>query len=297
MYLIISQHIYSLPPTRQRGFGIGQSTPPKPNVNNFQQIGSCVQPTKHTTEHMFKTDDIRLACSAGGQFVEEFNSLTEEICRDVEEKFNAYILSKGSKPTFAQQHKPINLELSANEKEVAMLDFSRDTEAFVLPDEFRTKEVDEHQVDGARNLENMEEMLDAYKRTNQDMVQACIWATDKKCTTGEDAAKGIFGRVSNRSESVEELGGQWHTSNWQKKQLHKLSAEKLRERGMAWVHKGSVQVRNEKYTKIIFEAKKEKGVKRCALNQRFVSNHHDLWSTMMSRTKYLRLTRNFMLFY
>jgi hypothetical protein len=60
--------------------------------------------------------------SIGGQFVEEFNvkidSLTEKICRDVEEKFNSYILSKGSKPIFSQEQKPINPELSANEDKV-----------------------------------------------------------------------------------------------------------------------------------------------------------------------------------
>uniref|UniRef100_I1QS57 Uncharacterized protein n=1 Tax=Oryza glaberrima TaxID=4538 RepID=I1QS57_ORYGL len=61
--------------------------------------------------------------SIGGQFVEEFNvkidSLTEKICRDVEEKFNSYILSKGSKPIFSQEQKPINPELLANEDKVS----------------------------------------------------------------------------------------------------------------------------------------------------------------------------------
>ena len=61
-------------------------------------------------------------------------------------------------------------------------------------------------------------------------------------------------------------------SNWQKKQLHKLSAEKLRDRGMAWVPKGSVQVHNEKDIKREVEAKEEKGVQRHAPNQWFASN-------------------------
>uniref|UniRef100_A0A0E0E2E5 Uncharacterized protein n=1 Tax=Oryza meridionalis TaxID=40149 RepID=A0A0E0E2E5_9ORYZ len=65
-------------------------------------------------------------------------------------------------------------------------------------------------------------------------------------------------------------------SIWQKKQLHKLSAEKLRERGMAWVPKGSVQVQNEKDVKREVEAKKEKGVRRHAPNQRFASNRQVL---------------------
>jgi hypothetical protein len=40
---------------------------------------------------MHRTNDIKLAGSAGGQFVEDFSSKIdiEEICRDVEEKFNA----------------------------------------------------------------------------------------------------------------------------------------------------------------------------------------------------------------
>ncbi|KAF2940055.1 hypothetical protein DAI22_03g241900 [Oryza sativa Japonica Group] len=65
-------------------------------------------------------------------------------------------------------------------------------------------------------------------------------------------------------------------SNWQKKQLHKLSAEKLRDRGMAWVPKGSVQVHNEKDVKREVEAKEEKGVQRHAPNQWFVSNRQVL---------------------
>ena len=62
-------------------------------------------------------------------------------------------------------------------------------------------------------------------------------------------------------------------SNWLKEQLIKLSAEKLRERGMAWVPKGSVQVQNEKDVKREVDAKREKGVRRHAPNQWFASNH------------------------
>lgn len=46
-----------------------------------------------------------------------------------------------------------------------------------------------------------------------------------------------------------------------------LSAEKLSERGMVWVPKESIQVQNEKDTKVEVEAKKEKRVHRCAPNQ------------------------------
>jgi hypothetical protein len=42
---------------------------------------------------------------------------------------------------------------------------------------------------------------------------------------------------------------------------------------MAWDHKGSVQVQNETYVKVEVEANNEKGVRRCAPNQRFASNH------------------------
>jgi hypothetical protein len=65
-------------------------------------------------------------------------------------------------------------------------------------------------------------------------------------------------------------------SNWQKKQLHKLSAEKLRERGMAWVSKGSFQVQNETYVKVEVEANNKKGVRRHAPSQWFASNHQVL---------------------
>ena len=65
-------------------------------------------------------------------------------------------------------------------------------------------------------------------------------------------------------------------SNWQKKQLEKLSAEKLKKRGMAWDLKGSVQVHNEKDANVEVKAKKEKGARRRAPNQRSASNHQVL---------------------
>uniref|UniRef100_A0A0E0E3I8 Uncharacterized protein n=1 Tax=Oryza meridionalis TaxID=40149 RepID=A0A0E0E3I8_9ORYZ len=160
---------YRLSPAQPQSFGIEHIPLPKPSVNNFQQNRSFVQSTTHKAEVTHRTNDIKLAGSVGGQFVEDFGSkidnLIEEICRDVEEKMNAYILSKGSKPLFNQQRKPINLELSANEKKVAMLDFSGNIGPFVLPAEFRAKEVDEHLDDGARNRD------DKAKRTNQDIIQ------------------------------------------------------------------------------------------------------------------------------
>uniref|UniRef100_A0A0E0FC16 Uncharacterized protein n=1 Tax=Oryza meridionalis TaxID=40149 RepID=A0A0E0FC16_9ORYZ len=74
-------------------------------------------------------------------------------------------------------------------------------------------------------------------------------------------------------------------SNWQKKQLHKLSAEKLRERCMAWVPKGNLQVQNEIDVKVEVEAKNEKGVRRCAPNQQFASNHQNLFRSYFVRVE------------
>ncbi len=71
-------------------------------------------------------------------------------------------LLKKRKSVMEKQQKPINLELSSNKDEVVVLDFSRDIGVFVLPDELRAKKVDEHQVDGARYLENTEEMLEGH---------------------------------------------------------------------------------------------------------------------------------------
>ncbi|KAF0916612.1 hypothetical protein E2562_007896 [Oryza meyeriana var. granulata] len=60
----------------------------------------------------------------------------------------------GLKPTFAQEQKPINVELSANEEEVDVLDLPVGRGAFVLPGKFHANEVDKHQDDGARSLED-----------------------------------------------------------------------------------------------------------------------------------------------
>uniref|UniRef100_A0A0E0HXH9 Uncharacterized protein n=1 Tax=Oryza nivara TaxID=4536 RepID=A0A0E0HXH9_ORYNI len=57
---------------------------------------------------------------------------------------------------------------------------SRNTGATQI-DEFRAKEVDEHQDDGARNLENTDEMLEGHKGTNQDIIQYEMgWLSDEK---------------------------------------------------------------------------------------------------------------------
>nr|ABB46899.1 hypothetical protein LOC_Os10g09180 [Oryza sativa Japonica Group] len=359
---------YSLSPAQPQSFGIEHIPLPKPSVNNFQQNGSFVQSTTHKAEDTHRTNDTKLASSVGGQFVDDFSSkidnLIEEIYRDVEEKMNAYILSKGSKPIFNQQWKLINLDLSANEKEVAMLDFSGNIGPFVLPAEFRAKEDDEHLDDGARNHDDKVKILESHQRTNLDIAQVkkleCFsnksdqsyakddrfdkrnrsrWSSRKSSAQAEGSstrkqiwvpksrgqekslAAGAHVSVQNASVQkkaiepggharIQQLGNVHHMnmkreassaelvtsqnppkssggngsqlrhshglSNWRKKQLHKLSAEKLRERGMAWVLKASVQVQNETDVKVGVGAKNEKGVKRCAPNQRFASNHQVL---------------------
>uniref|UniRef100_A0A0E0D2N4 Uncharacterized protein n=1 Tax=Oryza meridionalis TaxID=40149 RepID=A0A0E0D2N4_9ORYZ len=319
------------------------SATPLPHYINCEQI-DCAYMGIMAEQH----SDTK---STGGQFVEEFNvkidSLTEKVCRVVEEKFNSYILSKGSKPIFSQEQKPINPELSANDDVVAMLDFSGDIGVLILPDEFHAKEVDEHQDDGARNLENTDEMLEGHKGTNQDIIQVnkspCFSNTSDKVaftgnvggsstrkqiqmpkSRGQEKSLVAGAHVSVQKASVQkkviELGehaciqqlenvhhvsmkreassaelvtsqnlpkssggngsqprDSHSLSNWQKKQLEKLSAEKLKKRGMAWVPKGSVQVHNEKDAKVEVKARKEKGARRRAPNQRSASNHQVIW--------------------
>uniref|UniRef100_A0A0D3HAC2 DUF3741 domain-containing protein n=1 Tax=Oryza barthii TaxID=65489 RepID=A0A0D3HAC2_9ORYZ len=326
---------YSLSPAQPQSFGIEHIPLPKPSVNNFQQNGSFVQSTTHKAEETHRTNDTKLASSAGGQFVEDFGSkidnLIEEICRDVEEKFNAYILSKGSKPIFNQQRKPINLELSANEKELAMLDLCGNIGPFVLPTKFRAKDDDEHLDDGARNRDDKVNILESHQRTNLGITRVKkseCFSNISNQSGGSSTRKQIWvlksrgqekGLAAGARTKVIELGGHARVqqlenlhnvsmkresssaelvtnqnppksfvgngsqprhscslSNWQKKQLHKLSAEKLRDRGMAWVPKGSVQVHNEKDVKREVEAKEEKGVRRHAPNQWFASNRQVL---------------------
>lgn len=64
-----------------------------------------------------------------------------------------------------------------------VFDFSRGIGAFALPCELRAKEVNKHQDDGARDLE---EMLEGHQRMNQDIVQVkrsqCFSNTSGKVT-------------------------------------------------------------------------------------------------------------------
>uniref|UniRef100_A0A0E0P4V6 Uncharacterized protein n=1 Tax=Oryza rufipogon TaxID=4529 RepID=A0A0E0P4V6_ORYRU len=247
---------YNLSPTQPQDFGITHSSLLKSN------------PTMHKAEHTFQNDDIKLASSAREQFHEEFGfkrkNLEKEIYRDMMKRLN----------------------------------------------EFHAKEVVEHQTDGARNLENTEETLEGHHMAKKDIVHVnkspCFSNTsDKKiqsainegqlnfATPGMSHAKddhlvkqiGLGGLVRrslrHRWEFDEEanLDAKVYRSKKRayllvhKKQLHKLSVEKLRERGMAWVPKGSVQVQNEKDAKVEVEAKKVRRVRSHAPNQWFVSSH------------------------
>uniref|UniRef100_A0A0E0BSU5 Disease resistance N-terminal domain-containing protein n=1 Tax=Oryza glumipatula TaxID=40148 RepID=A0A0E0BSU5_9ORYZ len=73
-------------------------------------------------------------------------------------------------PTFVLEQKPNNVGLSAKKKTVPMIDFSEIEEPFVLPDEFCAKEIDEHQIDGARDLENTEKTLEGHHMAKRDIV-------------------------------------------------------------------------------------------------------------------------------
>uniref|UniRef100_A0A0E0ID80 Uncharacterized protein n=1 Tax=Oryza nivara TaxID=4536 RepID=A0A0E0ID80_ORYNI len=191
---------YSLSPTQSQDFGITHSSLPKSNVNSFQQNGSYVQPTMHKAKHRLQNDDIKLASSAMDQFHEEFSfkrkNLEEEIYRDMMKRLNVCVLNKRSEPTFVLEQKPNNVELSTKKK----------NEPFVLPYEFRAKEVDEHQIDGARVLENTEKTLEGHHMAKHDIVQ-----NPPKSSRG-------YGSQPRYSHSL---------SNWQKQRLHKLSVEKL----------------------------------------------------------------------
>lgn len=166
---------YNLSPTQSQDFGITHSSLPKSNVNSFQQNGSYVQPTMHKAKHRLQNDDIKLASSAMDQFHEEFSfkrkNLEEEIYRDMMNRLNVCVLNKRLEPTFVLEQKPNNVELSTKKKMVPVFEFSEIEEPFVLPDEFRAKEVDEHQIDGARVLENTEKTLEGHHMAKHDIVQ------------------------------------------------------------------------------------------------------------------------------
>ncbi len=85
-------------------------------------------------------------------------------------RLNAYVLNKRSEPTFVLEQKPNNVGLSAKKMTVPMIEFSEIEEPFVLPDEFCAKEIDEHQIGGARDLENTEKTLEVHHMAKRDIV-------------------------------------------------------------------------------------------------------------------------------
>ncbi|KAG2566616.1 hypothetical protein PVAP13_7NG182100 [Panicum virgatum] len=62
--------------------------------------------------------------------------------------------------------------------------------------------------------------------------------------------------------------------------LQRLSAQELKEKGMAWVPKGSIQTQDEDdvYTEGAMQLKKNRMSKRRSSNIRFAPNHRNYWS-------------------
>jgi hypothetical protein len=64
-----------------------------------------------------------------------------------------------------------------------------------------------------------------------------------------------------------------------RKQVTKLSAEKLKEKGLAWVPKGSIQAqKDDAQASGATKAKERKRFKKQLLNWRFVPNHQNQWA-------------------
>uniref|UniRef100_A0A0D9YM74 Uncharacterized protein n=1 Tax=Oryza glumipatula TaxID=40148 RepID=A0A0D9YM74_9ORYZ len=205
-------------------------------------------------EHNFDLDNntVTLDDLSEGQRCELEQEVEVEIAELREHKLTR--LQKTKNSVIAKQQKPINLELSANEKEVAMLDLSGNIGPFVLPAEFRAKE-----VGGSSTRKQI--------WVPKSRVQEKSLAAELVTNQNPPKSSGGNGSQLRHSHSL---------SNWQMKQLHKLSVEKLREKGMSWLPKGSVQVQNKTDVKVEVEAKNEKVVRRCVPNQRFASDHQVL---------------------
>jgi hypothetical protein len=69
-------------------------------------------------------------------------------------------------------------------------------------------------------------------------------------------------------------------SNWQKKELQKLSAQELRKKGMTWIPKGSIrnQVMVDDQAKGATHLKEKKRYERRSSKLRFAPNHQSYWS-------------------
>jgi hypothetical protein len=66
---------------------------------------------------------------------------------------------------------------------------------------------------------------------------------------------------------------------WQEKKLQKLSAEKLKEEGFAWVPKGSIQAhKDDAQIRVATKAKERRRFKKQLPSWRFAPNHQNHWS-------------------
>jgi hypothetical protein len=66
---------------------------------------------------------------------------------------------------------------------------------------------------------------------------------------------------------------------WQEKKLQKLSAEKLKEKGLAWVPKGSIQAQKDNtQANGATKAKERRRFKKQLPSWRFAPNHQNHWS-------------------
>ena len=65
---------------------------------------------------------------------------------------------------------------------------------------------------------------------------------------------------------------------WQEKKLQKLSAKKLKENGLAWVPKGSIQAqKDDAQASGATKAKERRRYKKQLSSWRFVPNHQNHW--------------------
>jgi G3E family GTPase len=82
------------------------------------------------------------------------------------------------------------------------------------------------------------------------------------------------------SKTEEKLSHPLGLSNWQKKELQKLSAQELRKKGMAWIPKGSTRTQDmgDDQAKGATQLKEKKRYERRSSKLRFAPNHQSYWS-------------------
>jgi hypothetical protein len=69
-------------------------------------------------------------------------------------------------------------------------------------------------------------------------------------------------------------------SNWQTKEFQKLSAQELRNKGMAWIPKGSIRIQDtcDDQAKGVTQLKEKKRYERRSSKLRFAPNQQNYWS-------------------